>query len=58
MADLNKVEHFVTGQPGHADKLNTLVDLANGLLDEVAELRAELAKKQDKRAPKTAATEK
>lgn len=58
MADLSKVEHFVTGQPGHTTKLNALVDALNALVEDNAELRAELAKKQDKRAPKTAATEK
>ncbi len=53
MAD--SLPHFVVGQKGHADKLNALVDRVNAQDEELVKLRAELAKKQDKRVTKTTA---
>jgi hypothetical protein len=48
-----KLPHFVVGQPGHARKLNDVVDVVNELTEEVAELRKALDGKADKRNTKS-----
>lgn len=52
----DKLEHFVVGQPRHAEKLNKVVDVVNDLTETVAllvrenqELRDALDGKADKR---------
>jgi hypothetical protein len=44
-----KLPHFVVGQPGHADKLNAVVDRVNEHEQEIEDLREALAGKADKR---------